>query len=183
MKFNYFDNICGIFGSFEDIYLYFDAILLKISNFVSCKIVYNLYWRILLDFYTYTYYNIFVIEIKKEVIIMDMFLYIILIVAAGIVPLLPIIFIYGGANKNKSKPNINRYEEVHYGMTQQQVIEIMGSNYMRSLLADGRVEFLYKVAGYSVATYTAGMRIGGYERGKSVRVYFRNNSVIEVRCS
>lgn len=52
LKFNYFDNICGIFGSFEDIYLYFDAILLKISNFASCKIVYNLYWRILLDFYT-----------------------------------------------------------------------------------------------------------------------------------
>ena len=54
---------------------------------------------------------------------------------------------------------------------------------MRSLLADGRVEFLYKIAGYSVSTYTAGMRIGGYVNSNSIRVYFKDNSVNEVRCS
>lgn len=74
------------------------------------------------------------------------------------------------------KARLYKYEDIEIGMTEDEVIDIMGFNYTQNLLGHGKIKYEWKING--VGFWQFGLF--NWMPTKSVEVYVKNGKVYKV---
>lgn len=74
------------------------------------------------------------------------------------------------------KARLYRYEDIEIGMTEEEVIDLMGFNYTQSLLGRGKIKYEWKVNGVGFWQF----RMFNWIPSKSVEVYIKRGKVYKV---
>lgn len=85
------------------------------------------------------------------------------------------------AKKNKQLEQLQRYWDVEIGMTEEEMLDIMGEDFNRSLLKNNRVKYEWRINATSRGTSYKGISYREYSGVKKVTIYLRNGIVVEVR--
>ena len=95
-----------------------------------------------------------------------------------------IIFIIGivGVIIQKRQMNqLKQYWNVRIGMTEYEMLSIMGEGYNRSLLKNNRTKYEWRINGTSYSSYYRGISVRSYSGVKKVAIYTRDGYVEEVK--
>lgn len=74
------------------------------------------------------------------------------------------------------KARLYRYEEIELGMSEDEVIDLMGFNYSENLLGRGKTKYEWRLNGFGFIRYG----IFHWIPTKSVEVYVKNGKVYKV---
>ena len=85
------------------------------------------------------------------------------------------------AQKNKQLEQLQRYWDVEMGMTEEEMREIMGDGYNRSLLKNNRVKYEWRINATSQSTSYKGISYREYSGVKKVTIYLKDGFVEEVK--
>ena len=76
---------------------------------------------------------------------------------------------------------MRRYKRIELGMTEDEMLKIMGKRYNRSLLKDNRKKYEWRINASSTGTSYGGVHQRSYSGVKKVDIYVKNGMVEEVR--
>lgn len=76
---------------------------------------------------------------------------------------------------------MKKYTDVNYGMSEKQMLEIIGKGYTKSSLRDGSIKYEWRTNDMSASTNFGGVRTTGYSGVKKLDIYVKNGRVIEIR--
>lgn len=111
---------------------------------------------------------------------MDAILYGTLIVGGGI--LLGVLIALPIMNASRKQlEQLQRYWDVEIGMSEEEMIDIMGEGYNRSLLKNNRVKYEWRINATSVGSSYKGTSFRSYSGVKKVTIYTKNGFVEEVK--
>lgn len=82
---------------------------------------------------------------------------------------------------NKKLKQLKRYWEIQRGMTEAEMLEIMGKGYNRSLLKNNRVKYEWRINATSHGTSYKGTSTRTYTGVKKVDIYVKDGLVEEVK--
>ena len=84
--------------------------------------------------------------------------------------------------KQKRKlEQLQRYIAIEIGMSETEMLSIMGNGYNRSLLTNNRKKYEWRIEAQSFGTSHKGNSIRAYSGVKKVSIYTRNGYVDEVK--
>lgn len=89
-----------------------------------------------------------------------------------------IISIYLGIKKTRQ---LQKYWDVEIGMSEDEMLSIMGKGYNRSLLKNNRVKYEWRINASSYGTSYKGFSTRTYTGVKKVTIYTKNGYVDEVK--
>lgn len=99
------------------------------------------------------------------------------IMIAVLVVILAIVF----SIRNKKIEQLQRYWDVEIGMTEDEMLDIMGNGYTRSLLKNNRVKYEWRINASSYSSSYKGFSTRSYSGVKKVTIYTKNGIVEEVK--
>lgn len=76
---------------------------------------------------------------------------------------------------------LQRYQNIKLGVSENEMLSIMGSGYTRSLLKNNRVKYEWRINATSYGTSYKGVSVRTYTGIKKVTIYTKNGYVEEVR--
>ena len=94
----------------------------------------------------------------------------------GVLLSLPII-----NTSRKQLEQLQRYWDVKIGMSEKEMLDIMGVGYNRSFLKNNRVKYEWRINATSVGSSYKGISFRSYSGVKKVSIYTKNGFVEEVR--
>ena len=97
-------------------------------------------------------------------------------ISVYILILLSVIILAALYGKSK-RDQLKRYKQIYRGMSEQEMLRIMGGGYNRSLLSGNKVKYEWRIKASSYGLH--GVRV--YSGVSKVAIITRNGSVIEVR--
>ncbi len=106
-------------------------------------------------------------------VIMEYIIYALLVISVG----LGIYFIARRLNKVKQ---LQRYRQINLGMSERQMLNIMGDGYNKSLLKDGVTQYIWHLAGQSSGYVYNGFVSVQNDSGQKVIITCKNGMVEEV---
>ena len=83
--------------------------------------------------------------------------------------------------KNEELEQLQRYWDVTIGMSEKEMLSIMGEGYNRSLLKNNRVKYEWRINASSVGSSYNGTSFRSYSGVKKVTIYTKDGYVEEVR--
>lgn len=89
--------------------------------------------------------------------------------------------VMGSLAEKRKLDQLNNYWDVEIGMTENELLSIMGSGYNRSLLKNNRVKYEWRINAKSYGTYHKGWSKRSYTGVKKVTIYTRNGYVEEIK--
>ena len=110
---------------------------------------------------------------------MDTIFYVILIICGvllGVLLALPIMY----ASRKQSQ-QLQRYWNVEIGMSEEEMLDIMGEGYNRSFLKNNREKYEWRINATSVGSSYKGTSFRSYSGVKKVTIYTKNGFVEEVK--
>ena len=111
---------------------------------------------------------------------MDVILYGTLIIGGGI--LLGVLIALPIINASKKQlEQLQRYWDVEIGMSEEEMLGIMGEGYNRSFLKNNCVKYEWRINATSVGTSYKGTNFRSYSGVKKVTIYTKNGFVEEVK--
>lgn len=78
-----------------------------------------------------------------------------------------VVFLLSGVSRDKKVKQLQRYKQIILGMSERQMLNIMGEGYNKSMLKDGVTQYIWHVEGQN-------------NSGQRVTITCRNGSVEEV---
>ena len=92
------------------------------------------------------------------------------------------IFVIVGLVVHIKKHNqLDRYWDVEIGMSEEEMLNIMGEGYNRSLLKNNRIKYEWRINASSFSSYNKGFSSRTYTGVKKVTIYTKNGIVEEVK--
>lgn len=82
---------------------------------------------------------------------------------------------------HKKVEQLQRYWDVEIGMTEDEMLDIMGDGYNRSLLKNNRVKYEWRINATSYGSSYKGFSSRSYSGVKKVTIYTKNGLVEEVK--
>ena len=79
------------------------------------------------------------------------------------------------------REQLRRYDKVTLGMSESEMLKIMGKGYNRSLLKNNRVKYEWRINATSRSTRYKGMSITSHSGVHKVDIYVKDGVVEEVR--
>ena len=81
----------------------------------------------------------------------------------------------------KKIDQLQRYWDVEIGMTEHEMLKIMGNGYNRSLLKNNRIKYEWRINATSYGSSYKGFSARSYSGVKKVTIYTKNGYVEEVK--
>ena len=92
-----------------------------------------------------------------------------------------IFFVIAYSIENKKLEQLQRYWDVKIGMSEAEMLAIMGDGFNRSLLKNNLVKYEWRINASSYGSSYKGVSIKSYSGVKKVTIYTKNGFVEEVR--
>ena len=89
-----------------------------------------------------------------------------------------VISVLGAAKKSAQ---LKRYTRITLGMSEAEMLKIMGGGYNKSLLKNNRVKYEWRINATSTSHSSGGIRYGSYRGVQKVDIYLTDGFVEEVR--
>lgn len=105
--------------------------------------------------------------------------YILFLIIIFVLILMVYIFALGASKKRVEK--LQRYWDVEIGMSENEMLHIMGGGYSRSLLKNNRIKYEWRINATSYGSSYKGTSVRSYSGVKKVSIYTRNGYVEEVK--
>jgi len=86
-----------------------------------------------------------------------------------------------GNTTNKAEEQLQRYWEIQIGMSEYEMLDIMGEGYNRSLLKNNRVKYEWRINATSYGSSYKGVSVRSYSGVKKVTIYTKDGYVEEVK--
>lgn len=103
------------------------------------------------------------------------------LIVVGVILVTIIVFGISSGAREQRVNQLRRYERITIGMSEAEMLEIMGEGYNRSLLQNQRCKYEWRINATSSSSSAFGMRTSHYNGVKKVDIYTRNGFVEEVR--
>lgn len=97
------------------------------------------------------------------------------------VAVITVIFVIAFSIGNKKLEQLQRYWDVKIGMDEDEMLNIMGDGYNRSLLKNNRVKYEWRINATSYGSSYKGFSTRSYSGVKKVTIYTKNGLVEEVK--
>ena len=81
----------------------------------------------------------------------------------------------------KKLEQLQRYMDIEIGMTEDEMLDIMGEGFNRSLLKNNRIKYEWRINASSYGSSFKGFSTRSYSGVKKVTIYTKNGLVEEVR--
>ena len=91
------------------------------------------------------------------------------------------IFALAFSISHKQIEKLQRYWDVEIGMTEYEMLDIMGGGYNRSLLKNNRVKYEWRINASSYGSSYKGVSVRSYSGVKKVTIYTKDGYVEEVK--
>lgn len=91
-----------------------------------------------------------------------------------------VMFVAMGKMKQK-QDQLRRYWDIEIGMSEDEMLDIMGEGFNRSLLKNGRTKYEWRINATSYGHYTKGFSTRTYSGVHKVTIYTKNGLVEEVK--
>ncbi len=85
------------------------------------------------------------------------------------------------SNKKKKLEQLQRYWKIETGMTEYEMLSIMGSGYNRSFLKNNRIKYEWRLNAESHSSSYNGFSVRIYSGVKKVEIYVKDGLVEEVK--
>lgn len=105
----------------------------------------------------------------------------IIVIMVIFVAVIGIVFGMCLGQSNKQLEQLDRYWDVEIGMTENEMLAIMGDGYNRSLLKNNRVKYEWRINATSYGSSYKGISTRSYSGVKKVTIYTKNGYVEEVK--
>lgn len=92
-----------------------------------------------------------------------------------------IIFVLKLINIASKDAQLKRYTRITLGMSEAEMLSIMGGGYNKSLLKNNRVKYEWRINATSTSHSSGGIRYGSYKGVQKVDIYLKDGFVEEVR--
>ena len=92
-----------------------------------------------------------------------------------------VIVIWGIAKSVAQREQLRRYEDIQLGMSESEMLSIMGGGYNKSLLKNNRIKYEWRINATSSGYSYKGMSSRSYSGVKKVTIYTKNGVVEEVK--
>lgn len=92
-----------------------------------------------------------------------------------------VVFVIAFSIGNKKLVQLQRYWDVEIGMTENEMLDIMGDGFNRSLLKNNRVKYEWRINASSYGSSYKGFSTRSYSGVKKVTIYTKNGLVEEVK--
>lgn len=83
--------------------------------------------------------------------------------------------------KKQALEQLNRYTLIEIGMSEQEMLRLMGDGYNKSLLKNNRSKYEWRIGATSTGYYGGGVSFRKYSGVKKVDIYVKNGFVEEVK--
>ncbi len=103
------------------------------------------------------------------------------IIISFFVIMISAVFWFAFSQQRDRLEQLERYLDVEIGMSEDEMLEIMGEGFNRSLLKDNRVKYEWRINAQSYGSSYKGMSCRSYSGVKKVTIYLKNGFVEEVR--
>lgn len=80
----------------------------------------------------------------------------------------------------RKREKLRRYQKVEIGMSENEMLDIMGDGYNRSLLQNNRVKYEWCMKASSAAYYDRGVSTRSYSGDRKVDIYVKDGYVEEI---
>lgn len=92
-----------------------------------------------------------------------------------------LIYVAMGQSAIRKRKKLGRYWKVEIGMPENEMLDIMGNGYNRSLLQNNRVKYEWRIqASSSGYTYYNGASTNSYSGDRKVEIYVKDGCVEEI---
>ena len=108
----------------------------------------------------------------------DRKIWIIIALLFGIIFLLFLMILVSASKRLRQ---LQRYWDVEIGMTEEEMLDIMGNGYSRSLLKNNRVKYEWRINATSYGSSYQGFSTRSYSGVKKVTIYIKDEVVEEVK--
>ena len=98
-----------------------------------------------------------------------------------LVAILAPIYIKAFKMQKQALAQLQRYWDVEIGMTENEMLSVMGGGFNRSLLKDNRVKYEWRINATSYGSSYNGFSTRSYTGVKKVTIYTKNGFVEEVK--
>lgn len=97
------------------------------------------------------------------------------------IAVIAVVFVIAFSIGNKKIEQLQRYWDVEIGMTEDEMLDIMGDGFNRSLLKNNRVKYEWRINASSYGSSYKGFSTRSYSGAKKVTIYTKNGLVEEVK--
>lgn len=108
---------------------------------------------------------------------MDIIIYTFVITAIVCILIIALAFSIG----NKKVKQLKKYWEIEIGMSEYEMLDIMGNGYNRSLLKNNRAKYEWRINASSYGSSYNGVSVRNYSGVKKVVIYTKDGYVEEVK--
>lgn len=83
--------------------------------------------------------------------------------------------------RKKAEEQLHKYLDIKIGMSEEEMLDIMGKGYNKSLLKNNRIKYEWRINATSYSSSFKGISVRSYSGVKKVTIYTKNGFVEEVK--